>query len=323
MYRKLAQGILCCCFLMSCSDKIDPGTVSGETPKTIRASTRVARLVRQPYFYEAVGTVQARQTMTLSSKLMGTVKTISVSEGDRVHAGDLLVVLEQTQVDAGLRQSEAALEEARRAHSAARSGKEAAAAEAALAKATFERYQQLIKTDSASRQEFDEVKSRYEETRAALSRADSMMSAAAQRVNQAEAALTSAKATRADASISAPYEGTVITKHVEPGDLAAPGTPLLTLEGIDSFRVDLILPETYLNAVTPGNAVDISIPNLEKASVQGIVEAVMPTADTASRSFTVKLSLPPGLPVHTGTFARILIPVAEEGRLLIPPSAVV
>jgi RND family efflux transporter MFP subunit len=311
-------------FLLSaCGEKIEPGTTQTGETRTVKVRTTVAQIIRQPYLYEAVGTIQARQGSTLSSKLMGTVKTVRVAEGDTVKQGDILVVLEQIQVDAGLRQAQAALEEARRAQSAAMSGRDAARASADLARATFERYQRLIKQDSASRQEFDEVKSRHQEAQAALASAESMLKAAEGRAAQVEAAMDSARATKDDAEIRAPYDGIITSKKVQAGDLAAPGTPLLAIEGKSGYRVDLILPETYLRAVSSGQKLNVTIPNLQDAAAGGVVQTVIPTTDTASRTFLVKVDLPDGLNLHSGMFARVAVPVGDEGMMRVPQTAII
>ena len=65
--------------------------------------------------YDAVGTVRARVSATVSSKLMGTIQAFTVKEGDLVKSGDLLVQLDERQVSAQLNQAQAALAEARKA----------------------------------------------------------------------------------------------------------------------------------------------------------------------------------------------------------------
>ena len=326
MLHPLARLSACCLaisLLGGCGDKIEPGNRAAARGGAIIAQTATAETVRRPVQYEAVGTVRARQESTLASKLMGTVARVRVSEGDRVQAGDILAVIEQVQADAGLRQANAALEEARRAHAAAVSGRAAAEAGDRLARATHDRYQKLIARDSASRQEFDEVTARRQEARAALAGAEAMVKAAAQRVAQAEAGLDSAAATRGDTEIRAPYDGVITAKPVQAGDLASPGTPLFSMEGDTGFRVDLVLPETYLGAVSAGQTLRVALPAPLDAAVEGTVQAVVPAADPSSRSFIVKVDLPEGLALRSGLFARVAIPVGEEGRILVPRTAVV
>ena len=146
---------------IGCGQKIEPGTTPGSEPVTVKAPLGVVRITQEPFYYEAVGTITARTASTISGKLMGTVLKVHVREGDSVKRGDVLVTLDPRQVTAQLDQVQAGLREARRAESSAVSAHEAAKAAAQLAAATYARYQQLLKENSASQQEFEEVEARH------------------------------------------------------------------------------------------------------------------------------------------------------------------
>jgi multidrug efflux pump subunit AcrA (membrane-fusion protein) len=306
-----------------CGDKIEPGNEKRPEGPMVKVALAMARTSSQPLFYEAVGTVQPVTTSTLSGKLMGTVKEIRVQEGDRVKQGDTLVVIDKRQVTAQLRQAEAALDEARRAEAAAVSARDAAVAGAKLARSTYDRYLRLIKEDSASRQEFDEVEARHRQAQASLKQAEQMLAAARSRARQAEAAVSAADVASDDAVILAPYDGIVTAKMSDVGDLATPGIPFLTLEGTSGYRVDVVLPEAYFNAVRLKQAVMVRIPALGDQQLEGMVETIVPAADQSSRSFLVKIRLPADEAVRSGMFARVVVKTGEERMMLIPASAVV
>lgn len=229
--------------LLSCGDKIEPGTTKEGKKKAVKATVAIATVIKQPFLYEAVGTVQAQTVSTLSSKLMGAVRSVNVREGDEVRKGDLLVTIDDRQVTARLREAEEALAEAKRAEVSAKAARDSAKAGAELARSTYNRYLNLKKEKSASKQEFDEIEARYRQAKASLSQTEAMIEAARHRVQQAQAAVTSAQVSRKDASIQAPYNGKVTAKMVDEGDLAAPGTPFLTLEKKGVYCVSLVLPE--------------------------------------------------------------------------------
>ncbi|MFH1156958.1 MAG: efflux RND transporter periplasmic adaptor subunit [Pseudomonadota bacterium] len=310
------------CFFMGCSDKIEPGTAGSGPPVSIKATVAEANITSRPVVYEALGTITALTASTLSGKIMGTVRAVNVREGDQVRQGDVLVILDERQVAAGLRQSEAGLSEARRAESAAISARDAARAGAELASATYKRYQKLFKEDSATRQEFEEMEARYLQAQAAMSQAEAMVAAAQSRIQQAEAAVSQASISQKDAKVLAPYDGIVTAKMTNVGDLASPGTPLLTLEKTGGFQAEIVLPEHHIQAVSIGQPMNVSIPALEGAPViTGTVKTIAPMADERSRSFAVKISLPETAILRSGMFARVNIPVGESGMLLIPESA--
>jgi RND family efflux transporter MFP subunit len=306
-----------------CSDKIEPGNEKRPEVTIVKAPVAVARTSSQPLSYEAVGTVQPATTSTLSSKLMGAIREIRVQEGDRVKQGQTLVVIDKRQVSAQLRQAQAALDEARRAEAAVVSTRDAAVAGAQLARATYERYLQLIKEDSASRQEFDEVEARHLQAQAALKQTEQLLAAARYRVQQAEAAVSVAGVSSDDAAIVAPYDGMVTAKLSDVGDLASPGTPFLILESTGLFRVDVVLPEVYFSAVRPKQTCMVSIPAVGDQLLEGSVETIAPAADQSSRSFLVKIRLAADEAVRSGMFARVFFNTGEEPMMLIPVSAVV
>ncbi len=310
-------------FLWSCGDKIEPGTTAEAPARTIKAAVAEANIVLHPNFYEAVGTVKAQTASTISGKLMGTVKSVAVREGDRVAQGQTLVVIDDRQVSAQFIQATAALEEARRAETAAVSARDAAQAGAELAKATYQRYLQLIADSSASRQEFEEVEARFRQAKATLGQTEAMIEAARQRIQQAQAAVNAARVSQKDARILAPYDGIITAKMVEVGDLAAPGTPFLTIEKSGSFQVDVIIPENYIHVIRQEQKLGVLIPVLQSSSIEGIVKTIVPGADPQSRSFMVKVRLPVDRDVQSGMFARIRVPLGEERMLLVPASAVV
>ena len=142
--------ILHIAFLVSCGDKIEPGTTEKQEVSTVKATVSVAKLTHEPFFYEAVGTVTARTASTVSSKLMGVVQAVHVREGDLVKKGDLLVTIDQRQVVAHLAKAKAAAE---------------------LAAKEYKRYLQLLEIQSASQQEFDRAEAQYRQAQATVAAA--------------------------------------------------------------------------------------------------------------------------------------------------------
>ena len=310
-------------FPLACSDKIEPGTTT-ESPTVLKDTpVATAQITDQPIIYEAVGTVQAGIRSNLASKLLGAVEAIHVREGDRVKQGETLILIDQRQVNAGLRKAGASLAEAKKGLAAAMSNREAARASEKLALATYERYLNLKRDDSVSVQEFDEVEARYRQARAALGQADAMVEAATARIKQAEAALATARVNKEDAVITAPHDGIITEKMVDKGDLAKPGTPLLALETTRGFCVDVVLPEKYIDYVEPGQKVSVKVPALKTGPLDGNVCTIVPSADPRSRSFIVKINLPIHRKVRSGLFARVEISIGHSKKLLIDQGGVV
>jgi RND family efflux transporter MFP subunit len=306
-----------------CGEKIEPGETK-QPPKTLhRLAVATARLTDERLVYEAVATVQAGLTANLSAKYAGAVKVIKVREGARVRKGDTLAALDQAQAVAGLQQAEAALSEAKRSLAAAVSASDAARAAKDLALMTFRRFENLKKTESVGIQEFDEVEARHRQAEAALMQAEELVQASTARVKQAEAAFTSARVTLEDMVITAPYDGIISARLVDEGVLASPGMPLLTIETSNAYRVDAMLAETYIGHVSLGQKVLVRIPSLNDELLEGKITTIVPSADERSRSFLLKVSLPPHGQVKSGLFARVQIPLGTTSHLRVPKQAVV
>lgn len=284
MQKKMVYGlsVLMLLFgLISCGEKIEPGTTDKATGPVIEAAVAMAEVTQQTFYYEAVGTVTARTASTISSKLMGVVRSVNVREGDIIKKGDLLVTIDQRQVKAQMEQ---------------------ALANAEVAAKEYRRYQQLLKEQSASQQEFDRALARHRE---------------------AQAAVAAARVSQKDAIVRAPYDGRVVAKMINPGDLASPGTPFLTVEQQGLFWTDLVLPERYIQAIKLGMEVKVVVPALNNQEITGEVGQIVPSADARSRSFQIKVGMPPGLDLKSGMFARVSIPLGGSGTLLVPKTAIV
>lgn len=308
---------------IACGEEIEPGTTTKTSPVVSNVAVGTVHMTDQQVMYEAVGTVQAGITSHLASKLLGTVEAVRVREGDQVKEGDPLVIIDPRQVKAEFRGAEAGLDEAKKALAAAISTREAAKAQSGLASATYERFVRLRKDGSVSQQEFEEVRARHQGAEASLKRAEAMVAAATARISQSEAGLTTAGVASKDAVITAPHDGVISRKLIDKGDLARPGTPLLTLETTNRFCVDMVIPEMYIGYIQPEQQVSIKVPALQAEPLDGTVCTIVPGADPKSRSFVVKVRLPIDTKARSGMFARVLIPTGQAKTLLVAQTAVV
>src|SRR5579863_1334889 len=259
-----------------CSSQHETVSAAPETVSNI--SLISAQVASIPDVVEAVGTLRAAETSQLAAQMMGNIVEIRVREGDRVQRGQVLAVLDEAQ-------PRAALDHATSADLAAQQAIAASDSDFTLAESTLKRYQTLYDKKSVSPQEFDEVKARYQ---AAQARRDIARAGQA----QAKAALQQARTALGYTHILAPFDGLVTEKKVDVGTLASPGMPLFTVEDLRRYRLEATVNETDLRYVRQGQQVQVVIDALGDKELKGRAVEIVPAADSASRSFLVKVELP-------------------------------
>jgi RND family efflux transporter MFP subunit len=252
---------------------------------------------------------------------MGYVREVKVQAGDRVREGQLLVTLDARDLDVNSRRAEAALIEVRSSAPEADSAVAAAKANLDLAQATFKRMQDLFSKKSISNQEFDEASAKLKAAQAAhdMARARRVqLDAQAARVQQE---VRATEVARSYAEITAPFAGVVTAKSADPGALALPGAPLLTIEREGAYRLEASVEESRLSAIRVGQAVSVTLDG-EDRTLEARVSEIVPAVDAASRSYTVKIDLPSAPVLRSGVFGRASFQLGSRPTLTIPAAAV-
>ena len=271
--------------------------------------------------YRASGTVRARQTASIASKITANILEARVQAGDYVQAGQVLLVLDRRDLEANLRRAEATRIEAETAVAETETAIASARASVELARATHKRFQDLLAQTSVSQQEFDESLARLKSAEAAVEMAVSKRRQAEARSSQVEAELAAARVTLGYATLTAPFAGLVLERKADPGSLATPGAPLLTLEREGHLRLEASIDESRLGLVRIGESVAVQIDGLNR-TVSGRVGEIVPSVDPATRTLTAKIDLP-GLPdLRTGMFGRAAFAAGSREAILVSQTAV-
>jgi RND family efflux transporter MFP subunit len=163
------------------------------------------------------------------------------------------------------------------------------------------RFTQLIEENAVARSEYDAVQARFRIASASVVEAETMLGYT---------------------KISAPFAGVVSRKLADVGDLAAPGKALLELEDPRSLRFEADLPESLISKISVGMKLRLRVSTVTN-ELDAVVAEIAPTADSASRTFLVKMDLPAGVALPAGQFGRVTVPLAEGGGLRVPGAAVV
>jgi RND family efflux transporter MFP subunit len=294
-------------FLIGCGEKAAPGSAQVKRQSISGVSVATLTPASIEEYYEAVGTVRADHTSTIASRMMGTVTSLLVKEGDTVENGQLLLTLDDRDVVQKVKAAEAGYQEATKALESVKQNRE-------LTGITYERYKKMFEEKAISRQEMDQFETQKKVAGLEHERVQEM-------VNRAAAGLSEAKIFLGFTQVKSPVKGRVTEKKTEVGSMAVPGMPLLTLEDIAAFHAEVTIDESLSGKLRTGMSVLVSIEAIDR-QIPGKIKEILPVVDSLSRSFIVKVSLS-GAGLRSGLYARVKIPSGKKEVLLAPQSAIV
>lgn len=277
-------------------EKVQPGEASVSRPSASGRTLVPVEKLRSADSVTAVGSVQPKKRTEVASQLLATVLDVKVRPGDRVKAEQPLVTLDDRELAAQQRETGAAL----------------ASANADLAIRTAD-YERAKKSRAAGAISEDE----YGKAEGAFRVADAQVLRAREAISRLAVQLTYTK-------IVASSSGLVADRFVDPGDLASPGKPLLSIYDPDNLELHANIPESLAPAVPVGVELPVRI-DAAGLTAKGSIREVVPQAQQASRSVLIKITLPPApsvKPLLPGMFGRVEIPIGTVERSWIPAAAV-
>jgi RND family efflux transporter MFP subunit len=230
-----------------------------------------------------------------------------------------LITLDARDLDVSLRRAEAGRAEVESAIPELENATAAAKANLDLAQSTFKRMEELAAKKSISNQELDEVSARLKAAQANYDMVRSRRAQVNSKMAVVEQEVRGAGIMRDYAKLAAPFSGVVITRTVEPGNLATPGAPLLTIEQDGLYRLEASVDESKLASVRVGQAVEAVLEADRKLSAR--VSEIVPSVDSASRSYIVKLDLSATPQLRTGMFGRAIFPLGMQKVVAVPLAA--
>ncbi len=250
-------------------------------------------------FLTASGQIEAVNSATLSTRMMGFIDDIHVNVGDKVNKGQLLVSInnsdlqaKRAQVNAGITEAEAAFNNAQK---------------------DYQRFKALFEEQSASQKEMDDQTARFEMAQARLEAAKQMRN----EVNSQFAYV----------NIRAPFSGVITNKFAEEGTMANPGQPLLAVEAPGNFEVTARVAESNISRIETGTKVDVIVKSVEQ-TVPGTVAEVSTSASNTGGQYLVKVALEDTeADLKSGMYATVRFPVEKQESaaeaVMIPTEAIV
>lgn len=326
-----AGCLLSLLLLASCGGRKSEAPV--EEARTV--SVRTPRAVERPALIRASGSVEAKTTAKLGFEIAGRVAKMLVEEGQAVGAGQTLAVLSAADYEIGARAAQGDADAARALAEKARAG--ARAQEIEQARAAFEqaddeyrRLEALYQRKSLAPVDFRKIEAKWKAAKEQLelalegARAEDIRAAEAQAA-KAAAGLDHSRKRLADTQLRAPFPGVITHRLASPGDMVSAGTPVAVLMELNPVRVNVGVPEAEIAKIRIGQTARVRIPSLTGQTFTGRVELVGFAADSASRTFAVKILVPnPALTLRAGMVAEAEIEGDRRERVLtLPGDAIV
>ena len=275
-----------------------------------------------PSAIEAGGTVRAALNAAVAARIVAPVAAVHVSAGDRVRRGQPLVTLDARELQARVEGAAAGAVAARQTVTSAAAHEAAADAALALARATHDRLRMLHEMRSATAQELDAAVAGLAGAAAQRDAARAQAVAAGAALEAAQAATDAARIGLSYAVLTAPFDGVVSSRMVDPGSLAAPGVPLLMVESAGGYRLEAPVDESRRTMTEPGDPVEVSIDSLSSA-VRWVPARVFEIGaiDARQHSFLIKVDLPAMAALHSGAFGRVRLFGPTRRTLAVPGAA--
>lgn len=287
------------------SGKLIPPTEISTTKAAVTFASRALTNLN------ASGYVVAQRKAAVSSKATGRLQNLYVEEGKLVKAGDLLANLENDDLQASLEEGKAAL-------LVARANLANSAAELDDATLNYNRQKVLRETGSVSIQAFDTAEARYK-------KAVAMERSARFAVERAQATVKVAEVNLEYSLIRAPFDGVVLTKNADVGEIVAPfgasinsKAAVVTMADMSSLMVEVDVAESSIEKVKIGQAAEIRLDAFPNDRFPGTVHMIVPTADRSKATVMTKVKFdnldPKILPEMSAKVAFLSRPLKEDEK---------
>jgi RND family efflux transporter MFP subunit len=271
----------------------------------------------------ASGYIVAQRKAAVASKMTGRLVALNVEEGSKVKKGQIIAQMESADVSAAKDQAAANL-------NTVRANLEQIKEDRANLEKDHARYQRLAESGYVAQSEYDAMNTRYKRAIEGVKAAEATVMAAA-------AALTGAKANLDYTLIRAPFDGVVLTKNADVGDIVTPlgaaataKAAVVTIADMSSLQVEVDVSETSIASIRVGQPCDIQLDALSDMRFRGEVHAIVPTVDRTKATVLVKVRfldkdprMLPDMSAKVSFLSRNLKPEELKPRIAVSQSALI
>lgn len=271
------------------------------------------------------GTLEARVTTSIGPKISGRIAEILVDQGDRVKTGEMLVRLEDEELTQQVEIARANLAARRAAIERLQADKQRTAAILTQSETNFQRQEKLAASQSVSVTELDKARESLAVAQAGLAHSEAATAEAQEELVAAQKSLEYQQTLLSNARISAPFDGLIVARNREPGDVVVPGSSILTLISTDELWINAWVDETEMAKLAPEQPARVIFRAEPNRAFNGKVARLGRQADRETREFIVDvtvLELPENWAV--GQRADVFIEAARSSATLsVPTKAIV
>lgn len=297
---KIVAVVLVSVFFIACSSKNNKENNVAHTAKPIAVTIAKPTSFTDGSLHFS-GRVEASQSATISTRVMGVITMLKVNVGEHVSKGQLLVTINSDEIRAKKAQTEAMIAEVEAAYKNAQKD--------------VERFTNLYKQQSCTAKELDNVMLQYNSVKAKLDGAKQMR-------NEVNAMLNYT-------NLTAPFSGMITQKMASVGSMASPGMPLLTIEQAGELQINASVPESEITAIKVGKQVDVSVKSANK-NFKGVVVLMNASSQFSGGVYNIKISIPEAdkNSLLSGMYADVYLSTStpkenNSNAILIPASSIV
>ena len=242
---------------------------------------------------ELSGSVISDNQKMMTSRYMGFVKNMAVSEGDIVKKGQLLYEIDSKEIESAERQVDLAISQARLALQMNKNQYNNVLTNLA-------RHQRLYKKKMVSKYELETLELGAENLK-------DMVKIAEEQVKQAEAKKDEVLNQYNYLKISAPNDGVIVSKRVNEGEMAIPGMPAVVLTDLSRLKIVAEISESQLKDIHINKEVQVTIPSMG-LTTKGKISSIIPNSNPMTHKFKIKIQFDhKDRSVYPGMYAKILI----------------
>ena len=225
------------------------------------------------------GSVISDNQKMITSRFMGFVTSVNVTEGEKVKKNEILYTIDSREIDSAKRQAELSLQMYENHYT--------------NVKLNLERYTRLLEKDMVSKYEVENMQ-------LAAKNLQDMISIAKARVQEVQ---NQYKYLR----VKAPNSGVVVSKNIKAGEMAMPGVPAIVLSDLSDLKISAEVAENDLSKIGYGKRVKVEIPSLGLHLI-GKVSAIIPSSNPMTHTFKIKVSFKTNSKsIYPGMYATLSI----------------